>query len=35
MTLHQCSPAVAALLALFALSSPAKAADDTVLEESS
>jgi iron complex outermembrane recepter protein len=33
MTLRQCSPAVAAFLALFALSSPATAADDTVLEE--
>ena len=33
MTLRQCSPAVAAFVALLALSSPATAADDTVLEE--
>ena len=33
MTLRECSPAVAAFLALFAFSSPATAADDTVLEE--
>jgi len=33
MTLRQCSPAVAAFLVLFALSSPTTAADDTVLEE--